>query len=252
MWRLGYSLGVSLLPSNRSSASDVLRLNANVNNLAFWMLVRILATPGLVERLRDEIKSHCVIFRTEKISALPELPQIKIYVEGLTQSCPLLRACYLEALRLDSAPWSVKKIGRDFNLQADPPDMMGAGGHARSYHFQKGTIVGIPHVMHHKDPKYFEDPEQFIPERFIKQSDEPSAEPIVDGSGIRPYGGGSSMCKGRLFAEREAFAFVAGFLSLWEFEPIGASGWEIPQHQWATGVLVSSTPYRVRISRRNV
>ena len=243
-------MGVSLLSQNNSPASDILRMNANVNNLAFWMLVRILATPGLVERLREEIKSHCVIIQKEKISPMPEIPEIKISVEGLVQSCPLLRACYLEALRLDSAPWSVKKIGREFDLQADPSGTV--GGHPHSYHFKKGVIVGIPHVMHHKDPKYFKDPERFIPERFIKESEEPGVGLTVDGGGIRPYGGGSTICKGRIFAEREAFAFVAGFLSLWEFEPVGASGWEVPQHRWATGVQISSTPYRVRISRRNI
>ena len=60
------------------------------------------------------------------------------------------------------------------------------------------------------------------------------------------------MCKGRVFAEKECLAFVAGTIMLWEMEPAGSSGWKIPRHGKATAVSMPKDDVRVKIRRRNL
>lgn len=58
------------------------------------------------------------------------------------------------------------------------------------------------------------------------------------------------MCKGRLYAEKECLAFVAGFLALWEVEPVDKAGWKIPKHGKATAVAAPKSDVKIRLRRR--
>jgi cytochrome P450 len=50
----------------------------------------------------------------------------------------------------------------------------------------------MPHDFHMRDPKYFKEPEEFQPDRFLVQSEDGTFS--TDMETIRPYGGGPSMC----------------------------------------------------------
>jgi cytochrome P450 len=113
----------------------------------------------------------------------------------------------------------------------------------------KGEYVTMPHDLHMRDPKYFRSPEAFEPERFLVPSD--NGELVAEIGSIRPYGGGPSMCKGRVFAERECMAFVAGILMFWDIEPVNKSvGFVIPKQKRTTAVSLPVHDTRVRIKRR--
>jgi len=100
-----------------------------------------------------------------------------------------------------------------------------------------------------RDPKYFADPENFIPERFLVKDEHGCL--VADLGTIRPYGGGPSMCKGRILAERECLALVAGILLFWDFEPVDKNaGWVIPEQKKTSAISLPMTETRVRISRR--
>ena len=60
------------------------------------------------------------------------------------------------------------------------------------------------------------------------------------------------MCKGRVFAEKESLAFVAGIVVLWDMEPAGKSGWKMPRHGRATAVSMPKGDVRVKIRRRDL
>lgn len=159
-------------------------------------------------------------------------------------SCPLLKATYLECNRLHSRPISIRTIANDVVLTDDnnkpsPPT---------SHLLQKNSYLYIPHFLHHMSPQYFSDPETFRPERFL--TFDPDGKINVDAKTLRPYGGGTSMCKGRYFAEREVLAFVAGFFALWDIEDVHGYELKVPGNVKSSATAKPDGNCRVRIRRR--
>ena len=156
------------------------------------------------------------------------------------RSCPLLRACYFETLRLDGEIRSIRKVRRD-NLV---PGYETAPNSA--FKLKSGDYLHAFHYLHHSDPKYFEEPETFKPERFLVRN---SGSPEVNQGTLRPYGAGFSMCKGRIIAERICLYVVAGVLYNWEIKAVDAH-WNVPGHISAAGVCKPNRDVRVKIFRR--
>lgn len=210
-------------------------LNANANGLVFWMIIRAAADPSLLSRIRAEItpyvRAHAVPtreMRTDYASlTIAEDPKLSIDIDGLTTQCPLLKATYLECNRVHSRPVSFRKVINDLIL-VDPTPSISSSSPASSalasasHQLLASSYLHIPHFLHHTDPSYFPDPEVFRPERFIATTEE--GETKVDAKTLRPYGIGASMCKGRLFAEKEVLGFVAGFLMCWDVEALERKG----------------------------
>jgi cytochrome P450 len=221
--------------------------NVNASPLCFWIIYHIFAEPGLVERVRDEIKSHISV-KLDDESTLPihEAPQIKVSIEGLVESCPLLKSCYLESTRLDSSPRTSKKVLKEFTISDE------SQSNNIAFSLTKDSYVEVPHGLHQSDPMYFNDPSTFNPERFIDPSSASKGrKSIVNQGTLRPYGGGAGMCKGRIIAERECLAFVAAILTLWDFEPADGE-WKDPGHIKASAVCYPRIDPRVRITRRKL
>jgi hypothetical protein len=155
--------------------------NANSNPLVFWMITHIYADRTLLAMLREEVAPFVKIVQPAK-TGLPieETPRIEdIDVEGLCTKCPLLKSCYIECLRLDSASWSLKVVQQDFVLQSREKD-------SQAWFMRKGDWAHAAHDLHNSDPKYFERPEVFKPDRHIKVDEH--GEKVADIGSIRPYG----------------------------------------------------------------
>ena len=166
-------------------------MNANANNLVFWIILRICSTPDLLQRIRTEVAPYDSVKDPETVSRFPEPRRLKLDVEGLSRSCPLLTACYLEALRLHSAPVTVRHVQKAVVVTENAAGDL--GGKAQSYLLETGSYVEICHELHQSDRRYFEQPELFKPERFLV--------PEKDGLKVKdhtmtPYGGGN--CKSYL------------------------------------------------------
>ncbi|KAI9790379.1 MAG: hypothetical protein M1816_005197 [Peltula sp. TS41687] len=270
VWRDKY--GAS--PQSRAAGdlSLIWAMNVNANHLCFWLLLRILSNPALLSLIREEVAPYITL--TQPPSPNPHVPcspQVQISTESLSTSCPYLKAAYLETLRLDSSPWAFKRISHKPIIITDTDT---DGGEKQSYLLPSGTYINVPHDAHHKDPRYFQSPDSFLPERFLVRSssnDSSSSSSVVVGvqqGTLTPYGGGETMCKGRVFAEKECLALVAAIVSIWEIEPVGeeegedGSGtvgkvkektkaqWSIPEHKKATAVAWPKRDVRVRIRRR--
>ena len=73
---------------------------------------------------------------------------------------------------------------------------------------KKGTLIKMPSYAAHYDPEFFPDPEEYKPERFLKEN----SENIIPYT-LRPFGSGNRVCIGQRFAMMEMKLFVAKFLS---------------------------------------
>lgn len=216
----------------------------NSTALVYWQILYIFATPGLLDRVRQEIAPYAKVTKPTIIGTISESPGLKIDQEGLVRNCPLFRATYLESLRITSQPWSVRKVGQDASISTGK---QGVG--SLSYTLKSGQYVTLPHDLHMRDPAYFQDPTKFVPERFIYTKEDGTIS--TDMGTIRPYGGGTSMCKGRQIAERECLAFVAAMVMYWDMEPANPEkSWTIPAQIKTSAVSLPVKETRVRVKRR--
>ncbi|KAI1005302.1 hypothetical protein K3495_g2913 [Podosphaera aphanis] len=225
----------------RSDLSILLALIVNANLVAFWLILYIHSIPGLIERIRKEIAPYAIVSQGITIGKISEAPKLSLLPQNLSQDCPLLKACYFEALRLTDQAWSLRAADRDIQVPRN-----NFTNHA-SFNLTKGEYVAIPHGLHMQDPKCFENPEIFDPGRFLLKNGNLSAEI----SKIRPYGGGASMCKGQIFAERTCLSLVAGVIAFWDLESADKeSGWRVPERQNSFAISIPAHDIRVRIKRR--
>jgi len=210
----------------------------------YWHILHILNTPGLAERVRTEISPYAQVSKPVSIGSFSEAPKLKLSHDGLAKKCPLFKATYFEALRLSNQPWSMRQIGSE-----DVTISSKQASDSQAFVLGRGEYVTIPHDLHMRDPKYFKEPEKFQPERFLVCSED--GELTAKIGTIRPYGGGPSMCKGRVFAERECLALVAGVLMMWDIEPVDKKkGFIIPEQKKTTAVSLPIHDTRARIKRR--
>lgn len=65
------------------------------------------------------------------------------------------------------------------------------------FHIRKGTLIGVSFYALHRNPKYWENPDSFIPERFL------GAQKKLSLQYFYPFGAGPRMCIGAGFAMYE-------------------------------------------------
>ncbi|CAK9816950.1 Cytochrome P450 9e2 [Anthophora quadrimaculata] len=94
-----------------------------------------------------------------------------------------------EALRMyPIAMFTDRLCTKQFEL---PPTLPGS----KPYVMQKGGYIQIPIYAIQRDPRYFKDPDKFIPDRFIG-----NAKKEIDAGAYVPFGMGPRMCIGNRFA----------------------------------------------------
>jgi hypothetical protein len=217
-------------------------LSANANLIVFWLILHILRTPGLADRVREETKPFVQI--TPSGSA-DQPPQLKIMEKEIASDCQLFRACFFEVLRLCNQPWSVRRATQDITISSSRSKK---NLNAKTYDLRKGEFVTMPHELHMLDPAYWNEPMKFQPERFLVPRDD--GKLYFEQGTMRPWGGGWSMCKGRIFAERECMGLVASILHMWDIEPATEEGFFIPGQTKGSAVSIPTRDVRVRIRRR--
>jgi cytochrome P450 family 110 len=145
-----------------------------------WAFERILSTPAVYERLRDEIDAAGGQQASpDKLAALPYLD-----------------ATIKEVLRLRPV---VPIVGRI--LQKDTQ--------IAGYDLPSGTAVGACIYLAHRNPDVYPEPEAFRPERFIETPPDPVS--------WFPFGGGIRRCVGAQFASYEMKIVLATMLAAYDF-----------------------------------
>ena len=116
--------------------------------------------------------------------------------EALTQ-IPYLDAVVNESLRIHPVlPDLARKLSQDAEL-------MGCK-------LKAGTAVGAVAFLTHRDPEIYEEPDEWIPERFLDHKFSPFE--------FYPFGGGNRRCIGAAFASFEAKVVLGTLLPAYHFE----------------------------------
>lgn len=151
--------------------------------------------------------------RAEIRSILPE-KDTPLTVESM-KNLPYLRACIKESLRyypLTSA-----------NVRTTRQELVLSG-----YTVPKGSEVAMIHLNIWRNPKYFSEPDEFIPERWLREKEVTASAASTSGCPVAtkpshpfaylPFGFGARSCIGRRIAEMELEIGVARLLRHFEVE----------------------------------
>jgi cytochrome P450 len=146
-------------------------------NAIVWAFYLLSQNPTVEEKLHRELDAnldgHKVLF-----SDLENLPYTELVIK--------------ETLRLYPPSWSM-------GLRS-PLSPMEIGG----YLINPGSLIWIvPYIMHRRS-EYFKNPDEFIPERFEKES-----EKSLPRLAYMPFGGGHHICIGNAYATIEARIILA-------------------------------------------
>lgn len=172
----------------RDEAATILIAAHETTALVLTYALHSLAThPSAAARLRAELDGV--------LQGAPATP------ETLSQ-LPYLNAVIREVLRLYP---SVQVFGREL---IEPIDLGG-------YHLPAGSRVMMSPYVAQREPRYFPEPERFIPERWLQL--DRSALPRF---AYFPFGGGPRVCLGQHYAVMQMSHVLALVLQAFELEPV--------------------------------
>ena len=82
------------------------------------------------------------------------------------------------------------------------------------YRIREGALLSAPQIVVHRDARWFEDPQEFRPDRWT-----PEFRESLHRYAYFPYGGGARMCIGDRFAEMAIRLIVACLGQRWKVRP---------------------------------
>ncbi|TPX37683.1 hypothetical protein SmJEL517_g00550 [Synchytrium microbalum] len=178
------------LTRNEVVANSLLFLTAGIStssrSMAF-LLISLVRNPVAYKKLQEEIDNAPVEPSTGNIS--PEV----------CKQLPYLNACVNETLRMFGFTWVVRVLNRDV--------------HVAELLLPKATGVIIPLFVLMRDPATWENPDSFIPDRFLDGSRN-------DNAGFLPFSTGEYNCIGRNFALSVVKICMANLLRKFDFEGV--------------------------------
>ncbi|KAI9327939.1 cytochrome P450 [Zopfochytrium polystomum] len=167
--------------------------NANSIPTAFWTAHGLLRSPpAALAAVRAEIAQN--------------LPAGTPWTRDALSACVLLDSAVDEALRLAATPMIVRTATDDCTLPVPVPS---AHGPAQTRHLRiaRGEELFLYSGVTHRDPAVFAPrPDEFVYDRFV-------GAPAALRNALVPFGGGKSMCPGRLLAKAQMKMAVALLLA---------------------------------------
>mgnify|MGYP001450170022 CR=1 FL=1 len=145
-------------------------------NTMSWIFYLLATHPQVEQKLHDELET-VLGGRQPTADDVPNL----VYTNLIVQ----------ETLRLYPAAWTINR---------EVVEEIEIGGHV----YQPGDTLMISQYVMHRDPRYFDEPDRFMPERFA--GDLLKRIPTF---AYFPFGGGPRICIGNNFALMEAALLLA-------------------------------------------
>ncbi|PSR82994.1 cytochrome P450 [Coniella lustricola] len=224
-------------------------LNANTNPLIFWLLWRLYSqSTDLLARVRTEIAPFVVLEKPAVGfgAAFGTATRIeKIDSEGLLNNCPLLKASYLETLRLDQDAWSFHSVREDTVV---------GDREGNKVFLRAGTFAhAAPHLWH-RDAQAYDEPDVWRPERHLKPkatNEKQEHEQVANlDNNLKPYGRVITEGKEQPFIEREVLLFAAAIIAMYDIQPQAGAPWNLPKRETTAGAKHPLLPVNVWIRSR--
>lgn len=202
--------GLPLESCARANAALLWAANVNTAPLAFWMLWYLLQDKTLMKDIQLEVQDHV------KRGPGDDKAFVSLDIPSLLAHSHLLRAVYLETLRLEAHTYTLKVVTSDCVLPGEDIPSNSPGYQAR-----RGDIVCVYHGAHQNNPQQFHKPRHFDHTRFMVP--EPPGDLMTktmkhQHKTLQCFSGGKGICKGRRFAEAEVLSVVAVVISCWDIE----------------------------------
>ncbi|KAJ1324726.1 cholesterol 7alpha-monooxygenase [Microdochium nivale] len=252
----------------------VFGLSSNVIPATGWMLMHILdpKDPALLPRVLNELRRAVI---SDGTGSRTTLDNLELDINALIAQ-PLLMSIYQEVMRRYVDVLVARKAEQDVRL---PLDLATSEGKPQMLLVRKGETIITPNIVSQGDPAFFANPppDVFDPERFLvpatnsasqesgagadnnknnnnKWQDEYAFSTASSAHKFWPYGGGKTICPGRVFAKQEILATVAMVLLGFDVEPVmEAEKWQIPGFAsvyGGSGTIPPGGDVRVRMRAR--
>jgi cytochrome P450 len=175
---------------------------SNAAITSFWMINNIFGRPELLQEIREEIYTNAF-----------EAPGT-ISSTKLKESCPLLNSVWRETMRLIAPNTSARMVLEDTIL-------------ADTYLLRKGNVVQIAGgVLHFDTDIWGPDAASFNPRRFFYNwNGTKTNADTVHSAAFRVFGGGTSLCPGRHFAQMEVTGLAAVLVMGFDMITKEGMGW---------------------------
>ncbi|KAK4545299.1 hypothetical protein LTR36_003479 [Oleoguttula mirabilis] len=222
-------------------------LSSNVIPATGWMLMHLLdpnADPSILSRVLAELRS------AEKADGSVDIPTLV--------SQPLLQSIWTETLRFYTDVLVTRNLLEDLTLPLDEDGK-------RQVTLRKGENVFAPSWLGHHDASAWSGgapSEKFNAERFLSKDAETGKDTFSMNGTVGkffPFGGGRSICPGRVFAKQEGLGALAMVLLRFDFEVKGfVDASKKPTGSFpgyaksfaGSGALVPGGDLRVKVRRR--
>ena len=185
-------------------------------NALTWAWYLLLINPSKFEKLKEEVKNL--------------LSDNELTLDNLNNFV-YAKKVFKEALRLYPPAWFLlRRAINDFEING--------------YEIKKGFSIAASPYISHRDPRYFENPEEFIPERWTEEF-----EKNLPRGAYFPFGGGPRMCIGEAFANMEGVVVLVLLAQKFDFELTPAN------YETKINPQITLTPFNgvpVRISKINI
>ncbi|PIN00724.1 Cytochrome P450 CYP2 subfamily [Handroanthus impetiginosus] len=220
-----------------SLCSEFLSAGTDTTSTALqWIMANLVKYPRAQDKLYQEIIS--VVGQPAQMDTDSEERVEQVVEEDDLQKMPYLKAVVLEALRRHPPGHFVlpHKVTQDVELDG--------------YMIPKNTVVNFMVADMGWDPKVWEDPMEFKPERFLTMTGSGEAFDITGSREIKmmPFGAGRRICPGFALAMLHLEYFVANLIWYFDWKPLEGDEIDLSEKQEFTTVM--KNPLRARISPR--
>ncbi|KAG8523481.1 Steroid 17-alpha-hydroxylase/17,20 lyase, partial [Galemys pyrenaicus] len=185
-----------------------------------WTVAFLLHYPQLKKKIQEEIDQNIGFSRTPALSDRNRLLLLEATIREVLRIRPVAPVLIPHKAMVDSS-----SIG--------------------NYAIDKGTNVIINLWALHHSEKEWDQPDKFMPERFLHPTGSHLISPSLS---YLPFGAGPRTCVGEMLARKELFLFTAWLLQRFDFE-VPDDG-HLPSLDGIPSVVFMIEPFKVKIKVR--